>query len=1332
MSERNQPEEKSGRGGSGQKRVLFWFAIGLLIATPIAAGLLWFYFLPTRVGTDQALSFVNRQLASASNLRLSSDVVTPIWNGMILTDVRVEVERDGVWRPLLRSPEITIDVSLLDLALSRRQTFTVEAKSPILTLFHDEAGDAVLPVLRSGGKKERSSSDSDSREGDGFHLRLEGAQFWVTKDENTVVWWRNGTLQVDALPRSDGYDIEIIEGGGFLPQLGLVVGELHGRGAVTGEGFFVDELSVQTDAGSVAASGHLLDQQLTAQLSAEQWPWEFFAEILEQPGVDVPGTVQIKAEISGPLKSPVVVTELDGFWREEAFRAVLSGELDDPAIRLTSARVEWGATTIEGTGRFQFDGRWSLAANVAGLDLAQLKRLAPWISLPVSDLSGPMRMEGDRGRLRVIHEDLSGSFAGIPLEEVAGEWSLDGRAVEWTGMGSAADGVVEASGTWDGEQLAVRGSGDGVRLAALHDLHHSLSHFESGRGRFEFEAVGPSGAVDIIGRSQLSGASWRWFGAGELGVDFDGRLGGGNDSLNLVVRGSDFTAQGTPFDTVTARGRWRRGEMRVSSLHVARGDTSISASFTTVILESGWAINASSLRLRAGEAILIADGPVRLDFADGGLDFQTFNLRGNAGQCQLAGWVRGVDANLSVTTQDLDLGLVLGGLMETPITGRVDLDAHVTSGEDRLHLVLEAAAPAVRYGEAEMESLVASLVIGRDGSSVDIEHLDFHSSAGHLTASGSGLLPEGAVSAEQPWWKPLGKMQTWRGTARAENLDLSILSQLIPGEREITGEVNAIIDLQGPASNRVGRTDGSISGFSLSGYRFDEVAWEASYDDERLTITGLSASVGEDALRFSGHLPLTLVWGEKTAAWFPDRPMDLRVELPEGTVRHLPLFLPQLAAAEGKVAADIRLRGTPHQPQLHGSLDLSEAGIRVTGREEIYRDLHASVQLEGERIVIRDIEARQGSDGGLKGSGEYWLFGENAGQYRLELRAENALAQASGEYAVSFDGDFVVTDGPRIPGVVIAIPHVQGKLQVRTGVILYDFSDPENVVYLTGPRQSPMYIYDLELEAPRRVYWRTPSANIELEANLNMSQSLEGLKMWGTMRSLRGTYYFLENKFTVDNGELIFDQAESMNPKITAAAVTRVTRAMGQKQYEKEDVHIELSGRVQKPEMRLWSSSGLGQTDIVSLLTVGRFGIGEDDYTGGDQRLLVGVTGTQYLVRQLSREFPEISPLLADIEVGTTVGKGSTGERIYTTVGLSRYFTPDLLLRYSQVVGGGGSGGVATDELNLWDVSAEYRIGRLFFLTGEIIERRVTSSLGSGTPEHEVQYNLDVRARFEY
>jgi autotransporter translocation and assembly factor TamB len=709
------------------------------------------------------------------------------------------------------------------------------------------------------------------------------------------------------------------------------------------------------------------------------------------------------------------------------------------------------------------------------------------------------------------------------------------------------------------------------------------------------------------------------------------------------------------------------------------------------------------------------------------VNFRSFKLKGNAGQFEIRGWVRGVDADLSMKARDLDLAMLLGPMVRAPIAGRASFEARVSAGEERLRLAVDATAPSLTYGAAGMESLVTHVQLVREGARVIVEDLQFRSSVGRLEATATAELPDPPPSPDQPWWVPLRALAPWRGSLGVESLDLSVVSQLLPGERELAGTLTASVDLAGEGKERTGRTRGRIRDFGFNGYRFDAVEWQAHYADERLTLDPVSAGVGEEALRLTGVLPLRPVWGESVKSWFPEEPVDIRVELPEGTLARLPLFLPQLAAAEGKLVADIRVRGTPRKPELRGSLDIREAGIRVTGREEIYRQVRASVALEGDRIVIRDIEARQGSDGALRGNGEYQLFGEDAGRYRLVMRADNALAQASGEYAVSFDGDFIITDGPRVPGVVIAIPHIQGRVEVRTGVILYDFADPENVVYLTGPRQTPMYIYEIEVDAPRRVYWRTPGANIELEADLTMSQSLEGLKMWGTVKSLRGTYFFLENRFTVENGELIFDEAESLNPKITAGAVTRVTRALGQNQYDKEEIHIELTGRIQSPEMHLWSSSGLAQTDIVSLLTVGRFGIGDEEYSGADQRILVGVTGTQYLVRQLAREFPEISSLLGDIEVGTTVGEG---ERIYTTVGVSRYFTPDLLLRYSQVVG--GSGGSSVGELNLWDLSAEYRLGRLFYLTGERIERRVTSSLGTGTPEHEVEYNLDVRARLEY
>ena len=75
-------------------------------------------------------------------------------------------------------------------------------------------------------------------------------------------------------------------------------------------------------------------------------------------------------------------------------------------------------------------------------------------------------------------------------------------------------------------------------------------------------------------------------------------------------------------------------------------------------------------------------------------------------------------------------------------------------------------------------------------------------------------------------------------------------------------------------------------------------------------------------------------------------------------------------------------------------------------------------------------------------------------------------------------------------------------------------------------------------------------------------------------------------------------------------------------------------------------------------------------------------------------------------------------------MGVSRYFTNDLLLRYSQVVGGVDD--KSAQSVDYLDISAEYRLSRLLFLRGQVTRRK-----GSQVTTAD-QYNLDVRARYEY
>jgi len=250
-----------------------------------------------------------------------------------------------------------------------------------------------------------------------------------------------------------------------------------------------------------------------------------------------------------------------------------------------------------------------------------------------------------------------------------------------------------------------------------------------------------------------------------------------------------------------------------------------------------------------------------------------------------------------------------------------------------------------------------------------------------------------------------------------------------------------------------------------------------------------------------------------------------------------------------------------------------------------------------------------------------------------------------------------------------------------------------------------------------------------------VSQTLDELRVWGTIESVRGDYYFLENKFRVDEGVLSFDEVEPLNPRVQARAQTGVNLAGAGGALQRETVDITLAERLRKPEVTLTSSSGMSETEIIQLLTYGRFGLDRgngDPLARPDQRLLVGTMGGQYLVRQLARQFPEAASVLDEVEVGTALVEDEAGGHLVPRVGVSRYLTGDLRLRYSQLLGEAGTGATSGYSVDFRDVGAEYRVSRIFFLTGQVVERRKGSALTPGASQSELQYNVDVSARHQW
>lgn len=1323
------PPERRARRRRTLARFAFWLGVGVVLLLPAVALLTWFVLLPSQRGVRTALVLVNGYLATHTNMRLAAEAVEPSGSGLRLEAPRILLVDGEAVDTLLAAQEIRVQMDWLALLARRPQSYLVEVDAPRFRLAVDDSGRFVLPVWRRG--EAGGGADTVSGSSGDLVLRMVGAELELVGIESSTAWWDNGRLEAEMRWSAGSSEWELRDLRGGIPPLGLQIREGRGRATRTGGVLVANPVVIVTDVGSLTGNGRLYEGRVTAEFNAEGWPWEFFADVLAQPALDVEGGVDVRGLVSGPLESPRLDLAVAGDWRTQRFEARLAGMAAEGGWSLERAEIGWGASRVSGHGQFTSEREWWLEARVRDLDLSDVEHFAPALRLPVSRLAGPVRVEGGDGELRIDHERLDGVVGGVTLEGVEGEWTLRGRHAAWRLAGVVAGGRVRSEGTWDGFRLQLTGTGEGVHLAALDSVHTSFAGLEAGEADAEFSLAGPPDSLLASLNVAARRPRYRGLSASALTLTARGRIGKSRAPVVWEAAAESLSLGAVQVPAGRARGRWAARRLDVEEATLERGDTTLVATIVLTQDDAGWSLYAPEARLTAGQASLEADTPIQLRFESGGVRIESASLRGALGELVLAGaWQSEGESSLKLRTSRLEPSLLFPP-GRGRVSGAVDLEAvwHGSPGARRLDLRGRADTLFIA-GEPWPECTLELDATERSGELV-VEALVFRGRGGRISLEGAVDLRDETTGKTD--WERIGDARRWRATGSWESLDLAGLNGLLGPARQIRGLTDGSLRLERPGSGARLASAGRARDFAWNGIGVEELTWDVEAGDRQLAVHSVTAERAGETARLQGTVPFVVTRSRDARDWFPDEPIRLTLDLPEGSLRFLPLFLPPVAAADGRLHADLRVEGTTRSPLVFGTLEVEDGVVRPAQREETYREVRLTARLEGDKAIVEHLSARQGKQGTITGSGVIHLFGDRSKSYALDLRAEHAVAHTSGEYSVQFSGDLRVADGPRLEGVWLPLPSITGRVTAETGVILYDFSDPENVIYLTGPPQAPPYVYDLRVDCDGRVYWRTPSANIELKADLTATRTLSGTKLWGTVESLRGHFFFLENRFVMERGVLTFDRADNFDAKLDAEAVAQVTRTVSSGQIDKEEVHIELHGRMQEPEVRLWSSSGLAEKDILALLTFGRFDVGDQSLFGStDQRVLVGVTGTQYLMRQLAREFPEVSSLFTSVELGTTAATGSElgAKQVYTTFGLNSYVTPELRLGYSQVLGGGSQ--AAQGELKLWDFSAEYRIGRLFYLTGEVIERRVGSSLSSGTFQNQLEYNLDVRARIDY
>jgi TamB, inner membrane protein subunit of TAM complex len=1329
---------KRGRLSAGR---IAWIILGSLFALAllVVGGAVFYFTRHSEWLAGELTTLINRSLAEHSNVVLQvRDLSGNPFKSVRLIEPRMRF-RDDPGPALLEMPSMTVSYAPWDLWFGRRRSIRVLLDHPMARITRGADGRLRIPEWRSGPKGPGLSRELE------VALTMQNGTVRMPDSSDDIVDWnvsgnaivgRNTQVSVQSMRWRSG------------PYASVLQNLTADYTAADSVRFHILEL--RTPDLVLRANGGWLAEKTQRQMHVEidrvRWGW--LAKAFDNDAFDVTG--------SG---SAVIDARYDRSWRGTARVSAM-----------------WDSLQGEGNGSFVYDrGRLTVepvsllspAGNLTGgvvydkehVDVHGLvthgdpERWDP-IGLhgwPKGDLQGRMSYvlrhtgrEGSHLDAQLSNSELAGWKADTAWVMVeAPKAASDTFAVTMLRRGGRVTlgGRIDENG-WHGPWTAVR---------------YPLEEWPDGRAS-GIQGMLTAGSGTVDGRKDglhvtgtLAGTRSEWLGMTMESWRLDDVAGLllPKPDLAASARLTDLMFVGIHFDSAAAGLHLGDNQAALERVDAVAGDTTVSVAGHASWRTGAWHVDLDRAEMQSGQFHWIGEPPVALSGDAEGVVFDRFSARDSLARVALSGrWAApGGFYDWSGRATDLDLGR-LGLPLDLGLSGRGNGVLRITGRSGDPHWTFEGSASRPGMSGHEADSLILALEgapsrleVKQFTALLDGGALQGHLAFDHMRRAWPDTLTAPGVES---WLTTAG---SWQGTVRGDSLPLDRLQHVAAVARGWSGRVSGHVDIGGHPEQPelTAQVDAAPLGWET--LRAEHVVANARYRDERLEIEGVRITRGNILSTASGTLPVRLAMGAKPELL--DRPMTGRLDLENGDLALVPIVMPQIGQANGRVDLHASVRGTPFDPVLDGRAHISGGEARMAGREEVVDHIEADFHFDQARAWMDHLTARQGRKGTIGGRG--WvnladLAAKKDIRYTFKLLLRNFTALETGLYVAEFESidSLSVTQTPGVTDRIL--PFVSGALTVRQAVVLFDFANQTETQKVAATTAPLVWTYELHVLALNNLKWQPPDGDIEFSADLNLKQSEKDLKIFGDLHALRGTYDFLSNRFTVRKADLNFDNVGGVNPVIDAEATTRIipivtsTASSGPTPTLAADqlphvVTVDITGRSDHPTIEFRSDpADWDQPTILSQLTVGRFVESSGQVTLKDPL-------DNWLTKKINEQLaPLISQtFLKDVghwqlerqQGGLFYGRGD----VYLTI--NRTITPRLSLTVREALRGwqgkdvalGGNQSLLTNSFDR-NIEAEYRLNRFFYVTTELAQRRLIGATPNATTTPD--FNVNLKARWEY
>jgi autotransporter translocation and assembly factor TamB len=504
------------------------------------------------------------------------------------------------------------------------------------------------------------------------------------------------------------------------------------------------------------------------------------------------------------------------------------------------------------------------------------------------------------------------------------------------------------------------------------------------------------------------------------------------------------------------------------------------------------------------------------------------------------------------------------------------------------------------------------------------------------------------------------------------------------------GQLSLDLTLGGTLQQPQGKGTLQLTSLAWQGRTLGEVRAALELADRRAR-TDLGWHIqGREMLQVQGHMGLAA-----------DGAVAIQMRAPGIDLEMFKGWVPQVTHSAGQLKLDLQVSGTLQQPQMQGACLLNDGVLQLAATGQRYQDIQMRLVFAGSRVDLQQLRVGSPS-GALEVVGWAELAGQTLQQVDVTVRARDFAAmntpfiQAHTSMDVSVRGslqEMTAAGTVTVSRLRVEVDKIPGTGRKK----LQPWELTVKGVYGPGPGavgngedgapgtlqiDVPLAFLraDLRVDIPRNAWIHGPGTAMEISGDLQLSKDLQQpFIVSGGMTMVRGFTTVYGKKFVMKEGQVTFTGSPEINPFVNITITHTVSSYL---------VTIHVDGRARQPQITFSSTPELDQSDILSLLIVGKT---MEQLTSSEHASLSSQLGGAAggLVAGRLQEAIGGALGLDTLTISPGDSSGAAG------VSVGQYVTQDLYMSY-EVGAGKGAGN---------RVGVEYSINRHLKLKGSTSDK---------------------------